>query len=210
MKFRWLLLSLLALLTIACTTPTIVSNVTAFHEWPTGLRDKSYAFERSKEQDASLEYQSYENLVRAELARLGFTEAREAKTAALKASMSYSVTPRDIMVEEPVMLNSDPFWPRAPWRSFYGPFYGPYADPFWPGPPVVSRHTVRLFTRQFRFVLVQSASGKTVQEITVTGEDENPSLPATMPYMIRSAFMDFPGSSGVPRKIELKREKKAR
>lgn len=209
MKSRRLLLLLLALLTSACTTPVVVSNVIAFHEWPAELRDKSYAFEHSKEQDNSLEYRSYESLVHNELARLGFTEARDAKAAALKASISYGVTPRDIMMEEPVMLNyPDPFWPRAPWRSFYGPFYGPYADPFWPGPPVVSRHTVRLFTRQFRFVLVQSASSKTVQEITVTSEDENPSLPATMPYMIRSAFMDFPGSSGVPHRIELKREKR--
>src|SRR5215210_1386509 len=60
----------LCMLMAGCAT-TIQSEVTAFHEWPDQLPDKSFVFERSAAQENNLEYRSYENLVRAELIRLG-------------------------------------------------------------------------------------------------------------------------------------------
>ncbi len=49
-KFAFVLAALALLLQGCATTPTISSDVTAFHEWPAQMQDKSYAFERSKEQ----------------------------------------------------------------------------------------------------------------------------------------------------------------
>ena len=64
----------LTLLLGGCAT-TIRSDVTTFHQWPAQLPDKTYAFEAPPAQDDTLELRSYQNLVRAQLAKLGFQEA---------------------------------------------------------------------------------------------------------------------------------------
>ncbi len=207
----WLSAAILALSTLltGCSSTVIRSNVTAFHEWPETLPDKSYVFERTKEQNDSLEYRSYENLVRNELNRLGFREAQAPAKPVLKAAFSYSINARDVREEYPVVLNpypySYPYWYGPAWRGYYGPFY----DPFWFGPPVVERRVAQyqLFTRQLHIMLAQAADGKKLYETTVVSEGSNGTLAAVMPYLVRSAFADFPGKSGMPHQIELKMEK---
>jgi hypothetical protein len=61
----------LTLLLAGCAT-TIRSDVTTFHQWPADLQDKTYVFEAPPAQDDTLELRSYQNLVRGELAKLGF------------------------------------------------------------------------------------------------------------------------------------------
>jgi hypothetical protein len=194
-----LLLAALALLLSGCAT-TIKSEVTVFHEWPSYVQDKSYVFERSRDQENDLEYRNYENLVRAELKRLGFVEAPDIRSARLKAWIGYGIDVRDVRVIYPVVV--DPYWYGPAWRGFYGPFY----DPFWFGPPVVERReeNYQVFTRRFRFTLAQTSDGKKVYDVTVVSEGGNGSLAAVMPYLVRAAFADFPGKSGVPRVVELK------
>ncbi|HYD95248.1 MAG TPA: DUF4136 domain-containing protein [Noviherbaspirillum sp.] len=189
----------------------IKSNVTTFHEWPDALADRSYVFERTREQNDSLEYRSYENLVRNELSRLGFVEAPAATKPTLKASFAYQISgARDVREVYPVVVNASPFpypypfWHGPAWRGYYGPFY----DPFWYGPPVV-QHRVsqyQLFTRQLRVSLARMADNKKLFETTVVSDGTNGSLAAVMPYMVRSAFAEFPGPSGVPRVVELRME----
>jgi hypothetical protein len=189
---------------------TIRSDVTAFHEWPSTLPDKSYVFERTKDQNDSPEYRSYENLVRAELNRLGFTEAPVSITPALKASFTYSINGRDVREVYPVVINPYPYaypypyWYGHPWRGYYWPYY----DPFWYGPPIVEHRVAQyqVFTRQLRISLAQMADGKRLYETTVVSEGTNGSLAKVMPYMVRSAFAEFPGKSGVPHRVELKME----
>jgi len=195
-----------ALMAGCATPPSVRSQVTSFNEWPPEMQDKTYVFERTKEQNDSLEYRNYENLVRAELQRLGFTEASNAGSIKLKVSLDYGVSTRDVHVSEPVVLNNPypypPNWYGPAWRGYYGPFY----DPFWYGPPVVDRreYNYQAFTRRLKVTLTQASDGKKIHETTVVSEGTNGSLAVVMPYMVRSAFMDFPGKNGVPRVIELK------
>jgi hypothetical protein len=203
-----LVVTALCVLLTGCAT-TIQSDVTAFHEWPADLRDKSFVFERSHEQENNLEYRNYENLVRNELRRLGFVDAANGKSARLKVSMQYSIYVRDVRVVQPVMV--DPYWYGSPFYGppFYGPHwrgYGPFYDPFWYGPPMVEQREIRyqLFTRQLKLGIAQTADSKKLYDVTVTSEGSNGSLATVMPYMVRSAFVDFPGKSGVPHRVELK------
>lgn len=214
MKF-WLSAFILTASTLLSGCGTFIrSEVTAFHEWPDTLPDKSYVFERTKEQNDNLEYINYENLVRNELNRLGFVEAPAKTKPALKAAISYSINGRDVREVYPVVLNPNPYpyWYGAPWRGYYGPyhgpFYGPFYDPFWFGPPIVETRVsqYQLFTRHLRIMLARMADGKKLYETTVVSEGSNGSLATVMPYMVRSAFADFPGKSGVPRMVELKME----
>jgi hypothetical protein len=192
-------------LVAGCTT-IIRSDVTTFHEWPETLPDKSYVFERTKEQNDSLEYRNYENLVRNELNRLGFTEAPASTKPALKAAMSYTVNGRDVLEVYPVVVHPYSYYPYwySPWNGYYGPFY----DPFWYGPPVVEQRVsqYQLFNRQLHVSLARMSDNKKLFETTVVSEGTNSSLASIMPYMVRSAFAEFPGPSGVPRRIEFKME----
>jgi len=201
---RWLIAIVLALsgtLLAGCAT-TIKSEVTTFHEWPAQLQDKTYVFERTKEQNSDLEYRNYETLVRAELNRLGFVEASSARAPTLKAMLTYGTNVRDVHEVYPVVIS--PYWYGPAWPGYYG--YGPFYDPFWYGPPVVERREAnyQLFTHHLRIMLSRIADDKMLYQTTVVSEGTNGSLAAVMPYMVHSAFVEFPGRSGVPHYVELK------
>lgn len=203
---RWMKVTLLAIASsvLAGCGTTIRSNVTTFHDWPAQLPNNSYVFERTREEDASLEYRSYENLVRAELNRLGLVEAPPSVTPALKAKMQYSMQVRDVREVYPVVIN--PHWYAPAWRLRHGPFYDPFYDPFWYGPAVVQQRedNYQIFTRQLRIALARFPDGPNLYETTVVSEGQNGSLATVMPYLVRSAFKDFPGPSGVTRQVELR------
>jgi hypothetical protein len=195
-----------------CAT-VIRSDVTAFNEWPADLSDKSYVFERTTTQENDLEYKRYENLVGAELQRLGFVAQTSAGAAQLKVALNYDISARAVYETEPVV--ADPLWygPYGP----YGPygwgrpgFYGPFYDPFWYGPQVVGQRTFnyQLFQRRLNVSISSAINGKKLYDVTVTSEGKINSLAAVMPYLVRSAFTDFPGKSGVPHTVKLKVEDK--
>jgi hypothetical protein len=207
---RWLLIPIIAacVLLAGCATPTVRSNVTVFQDWPADLQRQSFVFERTKEQDNNLEYRAYENLVRNELQRLGFVEASTTQSPKLKVTLNYGVSARDVRVVEPVIV--DPFWYGGP--PYYGPrwpgYYSPFYDPFWYRPPMTEYRDMSytLFKRQMKVLLARPADSKKLYEVTVDSEGKDGSLAKIMPYMVRSAFMNFPGKNGEIRHIELKRQ----
>lgn len=199
----WLLL-LLAMLLSGCAGTIVRSEVTAFHEPAADFGDRTYTFSRDAQQDNDLEYRSHENLVRGELQRLGFVERAGAR---LQASMRYQVEARDMRVVEPMVI--DPWYGPGfgRYRYPYG-FYGPYADPFWFGPPLVQQVERRFvsYNRRLEVTIARIADRRNLYQVVVNSQGQNPSLAAVMPAMVQSAFADFPGPSGVPRVLELKLE----
>ncbi len=211
---RWIRLLFIgiSLLLAGCAT-TIRNEVTAFHEAPLDLQHQSFAFRRSAVQENDLEYRSYENLVRAQLLRLGFTAADKPQAPQLRVTLDYGIESREVRVVESVLV--DPLWYGPP--PFYEPYfgrgwrynyYGPFYDPFWYQPPMVVPREInyQLFTRHLKIVLARAADGKNLYAVTVTSEGRIGALPRVMPVMIRAAFAEFPGSSGVSRQIDLKLE----
>lgn len=200
----------LAMLLGGCASTMVRSEVTVFHEWPADLREKVFVFERTREQDNNLEYRTYENLVRTELLRLGFAEASAAHAARLKVGFSYGVRGHDVRVVEAAA--AEPFWYGS---TLYGHrwrgrgYYGPYYDPFWPVAPATDyvESSYEVFSRQFKLTIAQVPSGKKLYDVTVASEGATSTLAAVMPYMVRSAFTDFPGINGVPHRVELKMQK---
>lgn len=208
-----LCLASLLLLLGGCAT-VVSSNVTAFNEWPADLPNKSFAFEHTEAQSNDLEYRNYEGLVRTELQRLGFVQ-QDGGAAQLKVALKYDISARDVHVVEPVV--ADPMWygPYGWGRpGFYGPgFYGPrFNDPFynplWYGPQVIGQreYDFQLFLRRLNVTITRAAGGQKLYDVSVSSEGKVGSLPAIMPYLVRSAFTDFPGKSGVPHVVKLKVE----
>lgn len=208
---RGFLVILLALSCLAsgCATK-IRSEVTSFHHWPTETASRSFTFAHEGDEGNSLERQSYENLIRSELLKLGLTEQTAEQTADLAVRVDYRINGRDVQVIETVLV--DP-WYGTPWYGpgFYSPYWGwtgygpPYSAPMWPSMPVAREQSRRysVFHRELRVRITDKASEQPLFEVTVKSEGEQGNLASVMPYLVRAAFKDFPGTPGVPRVIEI-------
>lgn len=212
---------LLTVIVVACClllsgcASRIRSEVTAFHQWPADAGDKTFHFSASEGEPGGLERQSYENLIRAELIRLGLRESA-GPDAALMLRFTASVNARDVRVIETVLVDS---WYGTPWYGpgYYAPYWGgwpgymhPFYGPFSPGVPV-AREQERRYTihqRELKLNITERISGKILYEVTVRSEGKEGNLAKIMPYLVRSAFAEFPGKSGTPRVIEMKFEPK--
>lgn len=208
-------MALTALLLGGCAT-TIRSNVTTFHQWPAQIEDKSYVFEAPPSFDNTLEYQSYQNLVRGQLAQLGFREANTSP-AALKVAMRFTTTDVPVRVIEPVMpmfyearyaypYRYGPrfhsrFGPRGRWAGWHHPFY----DPFWSPFPAYQVSVEHQYRRELQ-VSIKDKGDKRLFDVTVHNMSRELSTPVVMPALVTSAFAGFPGPSGVVRQVELQRK----
>jgi hypothetical protein len=196
----------LTLLLGGCAT-VVRSDVTTFHQWPAQMQDKSYAFEAPAPQDDTLELRAYQNLVRGQLAHLGFNEAPA--SPALKVSMRFRTTDIPVQVIEQAFPG---FYPYGGRFAFYGPrrFGGFYGSPFWGSPyyggfgapmfDVVEEHR---YQRQLH-ITIASAAGQHLFDVTVRNTSRDVSTPALMPALVQSAFEGFPGPNGAVRRIDLK------
>ena len=205
-------MALSALLLGGCAT-TIRSDVTTFHQWPAQIQDKSYVFEAPPSFDNTLEYQSYQNLVRGQLAQLGFREANMG-TPALKVAMRFTTTEVPVRVVQPVSpMFDDPFYyrygprfgPRGRFAGRYSPFYSPFYDPFWNPFPAYQVSIETMYRRELQ-VSIKDRSDKRLFDVTVHNMSNDPSTPALMPALVHSAFAGFPGPSGTLRRVELQRK----
>lgn len=203
----------MSLLLAGCAT-TIRSDVTTFHQWPDQLPEKTYVFEAPMPQDDTLELRSYQNLVRGELARLGFQDVSGGASPAMQVSMRFMTTDIPVRVYQPVYSHFDYYWmPRSafmmrPYRRGYGYWrgaYSPFYDPFWYGTPAFYESIQHNYRRELQ-VAIKARDGKRLFDVTVQNLSREMSTPAIMPALVHSAFVEFPGVSGVARRVELKQE----
>ena len=205
------LLVLLLLLLSGCAS-TIRSEVTAFHQWPANAGGSSFAFALTPAQMQSLEQQSYQSLIREQLLGQGLHEA-DGPAAQLKVTFSTSISGRDVRIVETALV--DP-WYGPPWygSGFYAPYWAPYpgypgyAYPFygpgWGAMPTTQEHRYTVFHRELSVGITDVHTQKPVYEVTVRSDGKEGNLAKVMPYLVKSAFSDFPGKNGVPRVIELR------
>jgi len=201
-------MALSALLLGGCAT-TIRSDVTTFHQWPAQIEDKSYVFETPPSFDNTLEYQSYQNLVRGQLAQLGFREANMG-TPALKVAMRFTTTDVPVRVLEPVgPMFRDPYWygfgPRFGPRGRFAGRYSPFYDPFWSPFPAYQVSIEHQYRRELQ-VSIKDRGDKRLFDVTVHNMSGELSTPEVMPALVHSAFAGFPGPSGTVRRVALQRK----
>lgn len=202
-----------ALLLTGCAT-TIRSDVTTFHQWPAHIADKSYVFEAPPMHDDTLEWRAYQDLVRGQLARLGFRDAVQGQPA-LTVSMRFTTTEVPVRVFEPMvspfyhpMVHPLRYSYRGRYRGFHNPYWGgwysPFHDPFWsPAYQISVEHQYR---RELQVGIKSADDGKRLFDVTVHNMSRQMSTPALMPALVQSAFAGFPGPSGVARRVELKQQ----
>jgi hypothetical protein len=199
----------LTLLLGGCAT-TIRSDVTTFHQWPAQLQEKTYVFDAPPPQDDTLELRSYQDLVRAELARLGFQETSGAP--ALKVAMRFTTT--DVPIQ--VVQASDTFFTPSARFAYMGRYHGrgywgggwysPFADPFWGGMPQYEVRIQHNYQRDLQVAIRSATDERRLFDVTVHNNSSQRSTPTVMPALVQSAFAGFPGPNGASRRIELKQE----
>ncbi|CAN7223043.1 DUF4136 domain-containing protein [Massilia sp. LjRoot122] len=199
-----------AMLLTGCAT-TVRSDVTTFHQWPAQIEDKSYVFEAPRVEDDTLEYRAYQDLVRGQLARLGFRDAAASGKPALTVSMRFTTTDVPVRVVEPISPFYHPFYSPMPrfgyrglHRRYWGGWYSPFYDPFWS--PAYSVSIEHRYRRELQLGIKAAADGKRLFDVTVHNTSRELSTPALMPALVQSAFEGFPGPSGVARRVELKQQ----
>jgi len=198
----------LALLLGGCGT-TIRSDVTTFHQWPAQMEDKSYVFEAPPPQDDTLEWRSYQELVRAQLAKLGFHDAGAGKPA-LAVTMRFTTTDVPVRVLRPAISPFPLYYPaprlgmRGYHRRLWGGWHHPFYDPFWDPYPAYEVSIEHMYRRELQVAIKSAADGKRLFDVTVHNVSGEISTPAIMPALVQSAFEGFPGPSGGARRVELK------
>ncbi|MFM8467331.1 MAG: DUF4136 domain-containing protein [Oxalobacteraceae bacterium] len=210
MPYLTYLLAVLTLLLSGCAS-TIRSEVTAFHQWPPATERRAFMFSATPEQAQSLEYQAYEQLIRAQLEKHGLRWDETRAASAMTVEFSAGITGRDVRIIETVLVDS---WYGTPWYGpgFYNPYWGypgfayPYHGLGWGGIPVAREQERRytVFHRQLKLKITDTQTRQPVYEVTVRSDGKEGNLAKVMPYLVESAFKEFPGQSGVPRVVELK------
>jgi Domain of unknown function (DUF4136) len=198
------LLAASALLLGGCAT-TLRSDVTSFQNWPTNSAGSTFSFKRLAKQADSLEHKSYEDLARAELAKIRLVEAPAGSKARFEVSLDYGLQTRVERTREAVW-DDRVYWYPAHWHPTLGWRPGYWVrDPF--GPSVIGYRTVsrQVNTRHLR-VDISEGSAK-VFEASASSSGSQSSLPVVMPYLIRSVFEGFPGTNGQVRMIDYDTER---
>lgn len=193
-----------ALALAGCALP-VASDLTVFHEWP-DQAPRTYRFVTNEAQLDSLEHASYRQVMRTELARIGFTESQTPRFELRFDAMTVPRTERRLDYAYPYV---QPWfywgtWGRhggvsiaTPWPGYYGG-YAVERDVTW------YEYRLSITIRDL------AAGGRKVYEANAVASGSAPSIAGAMPYLARAVFADFPGLSGVPRRVEVPLEAVAR
>ena len=190
--------AVLSLLLSGCATP-LRGQLTAFHEWPADA-PRSYRFARSAAQRDSLEHATWERLLRAELARAGFQEASSPRFA---IGFDYRVARQTGRVVEAYPAVQPYFW----WGT-WGPRGGVGIGAPWPwwGPgyyPVERSRVWYQYRLRVEIEDLAARPARRVYEGTALSDGLDPAPADVLPLLARAILGDFPGPSGVTRRVEV-------
>lgn len=224
---RLALLAPLMALASGCAT-YMSAQVTSFHQLSPDrqLAGKRFVIEPSTDQQDSLEFRAYADLVRQALIRNGLVDAGDA-SAELAVAIRYSIdNGKPVTYSYPAYgyANFGPVWGWAPYRSHGGVHYA------WTATYPVSYGVIgtnygqsTTYRRELR-VDITDRSGKAsggragsgtitppggafaparVFEGTVVTQGESGSLAPVMPAMVRALFSEFPGANGATRLVQV-------
>lgn len=186
----------------------VETSVSAFHELNQPLSGVTYALVPTKEQDGSLEFQSYAKLVKAELSKRGMTEAPfdQAKYAIF---MFYGID------DGKEVVSSYPIFGQTGTSSSYTTgtvtSYGnsaSYSGTTYNTPTYgvvgsgVSSDTIFKRYLNIDIIDISKSGGGKVQKVyegRAISSGSSDQLAPVMPAIVRSVFEDFPGKSGASR-----------
>lgn len=198
---RWAaVLSILGALALSgCAAPSVSAHVTSFQQWPTGVEGQTYQFVPADTSQANnLEYQAYQDMVRAGIGATGLVEARAGVKARFDVSFRYGTAQTQVMVRrlyDPYFNGGygyGGFYGPRPWGGYYG-----YWGPDWVDVPMVVQRNTLTFQ-----IHDNQRNGAEVYRSSAFVLSERDNFMRTMPYLVRAIFDGFPGNNGAEREIQ--------
>lgn len=184
-----------ALALLGGCTSTFNARVQSFQAMPQ-YQGQSFAIVPTDEKRSeSLEYQTYAQLVAAELQKNGMVQARSPEEASFVVSMDFGIGPPvDRLGTRPTTTSSWGWWgsPWGPWgpRSMW---WGSFYDPFW-GPGYRSEvYSYTQYPAYLQVGIVRRADRAPLFEARAESNTRVNDLPAHMPRLVTALFTDFPG-----------------
>ncbi|NLD69951.1 MAG: DUF4136 domain-containing protein [Limnobacter sp.] len=185
------------LLAGGCAT-TVTSDVTVFHEWPADA-PRSFRIATTPEQLESLEHADYRRQLRAELALLGFVESPSPRFEVRFDTDVLARSERRVEYAYPYYVQ--PWFGWGTWGS-HGGFAMSMPWPGWGAGYGVEREFV-WYEYRLSIEFRDLATGRKVFEAKAATLGDSPSIASAMPFLLRSVLADFPGLSGVSRRVEI-------
>ena len=211
MKFLMLLALCTPMALLSGCTGFIKSDVAVFHQLPETPSTTTYSFYPLEGQAHSLEYKSYQNLIRQKLQEYKFVEVpMEDKPEAI-ISFNYGVdSGRESLSSVPIYgqtgVSSSTSYGTVNSQGGFGTYSG--TTTYTPTYGVVGSSTVSStkYGRTLWLSIVELKSVGTgnlnvLYEARVNSSGSSSQLPKVMPAMIEAIFKDFPGKSGETRRV---------
>jgi len=197
--WRWVAIAvaLSAGLLNGCATPTVQARVTSFQQWPADVVGQAYRFvDAGPDQAGNLEYQAYQDVMRAGIGPTGLVEAQAGQPARFKVSFTYGSAQTQVMVRRAY----DPYF-YGGFGGFYGPRWWGGGMGYW-GPDWVDVPTVAYRNRLDVQIHDSARGGAEVYRASAYIITDREDLVRTMPYLAQAIFDNFPGNNGSEREVE--------
>ena len=209
--FSKIIITLLIVIHISgCTV--VSSNITVFHDLPPTTQPLKYAIFTPKNQEDSLEYSSYQELIREELNKLGYIETPLANADVI-VIFEYGIdTGREKIFSEPIIGQTGVASSHTTGTITNNGQFSTYSETSENNPTygvVGSRtRTATVYTRYLRLDFISRpklADGKIKKryEAKVISEGTSGQTAVIVPIMIKAIFQDFPGKSGTTRLVSI-------
>ncbi len=182
-----------------CTT-MLSANVTTFQKWPANVEGQTYRIAPADKGQDTLEYQTYADMIRAAIGRVGLIEAQGGAKPRFMLAFEYDNPMRQGWTERMY----DPYFdgPFMPWGGL-GVFRGGWG---WGGgfyaTPTIVNVPVEVYENTLTVTIRDMASDTQVFRTTARSATRNSQLPSIMPYLVRAVFDGFPGNNGQVRDVE--------
>jgi len=195
-----LFFALLLILPLAACGPQLVeTDVTRFHSMAAPTAGQSFSIVPLEHQRGSIEFQTYADLVAAEMSRRGYNPVPLERNPDLVVRMAYGVD------QGRTEVRSSPVYGSFGYGLGWGrPRYGLGLGATWPWGPDVVGMDYRSVTKYGKILELEILDGSASRrgapqklfEGRAVSESRARDLPAVMPYLVQALFDRFPGPSG--------------
>jgi predicted small secreted protein len=171
---------------------TVDSDVVSYSQWPAERKPTTYTFERLPSQQVNAAQQdSLEAAARDALAKAGFTEAADPKTADVSIQLGARINRYDRSPWD------DPFW----WRG--GLYYSRFHRHGWWGPGLGMSYDSPRYAREVAVLIRDRKTGQPLYESRASNESLSSGDSATVAAMFEAALKDFPQTAVNPRRVSI-------
>ena len=196
-------LLLLGLLAVTACSTAFRSNVATFHELSVPGGERVMLTPMIADNSDSLEFRQYAGILAGHLQSYGYKEPGDAEPQ-LIAGFDVTINDGREKLENRLSPYSGfVYWRRGYWSHgrYWTPLFPSYLHD-WDTTEVVAR---TVYTATLTLEL-RTLDGELVFEGRAETETRRKDLPEVMPYLAAALFENFPGESGVTRRVKIEKE----